>query len=148
MDSRGNRDASPRLWRYPRCIPGVYLYIAREREQNSSVAFWLKASSRLALSHPPSPKFFTRAEVTVMHPCERRGSHDASPLQRQPRCIPTEWCSRDASLRTWAVPAGAEDWGSCPSVPAIGCPRRHLPVPRLSATDPCRDERVGFGSVQ
>ena len=41
-----------------------------------------------------------RAEATVMYPCECRGSHDASPLQRQPRCIPTEWWSRDASLRT------------------------------------------------
>ena len=101
MDSRGNRDASPRLWRYPRCIPGVYLYIARERAK--FIRRILAQGELATCSLPPTLSkvfVFARAEVAVMHPCECRGSHDASPQHRQPRCIPTEWWSRDASLRT------------------------------------------------
>ena len=76
---------------------------------------------------PTHPLQLLRAEVAVMYPCECRGSHDASPLQRQPRCIPTEWWSRDASLRTWAMPACAEDWGRVPQF--CGVSRRHPRFP-------------------
>ena len=60
------------------------------------------------------------------------GSRDVSLReQRHPRCIPAAEATAMHPHRvevaamhpcgTWAVPAGAEDWGSCPSVPTFRC---------------------------